>query len=75
MRDAEGTRWTALRPDAAGFLRKVLPGGVPDCEGGVGVFCCFRYSWIERVWTGAREEVELWIEWCGECTGVVGPKT
>jgi hypothetical protein len=31
-----------------------------------------RYSWIERVWTGVRVEIDEVTEWCGECTGVMG---
>lgn len=53
-------RSTSFSPEAAAFLRRVLPDGVEDCE--AGEFCCLRYSCRVRVWRGVRDEVELWTE-------------
>jgi hypothetical protein len=58
-----------LRAGAAAFRRKVLPTGVAVRE--LGVCSCLRYSWIESVWIGVRDEADEVTEWCGECTGVM----
>jgi len=49
-----------LSVGAAGFRLNVFPDGVSMC--GLGVCCCLRYSRMDSVWMGVREDTDEFTE-------------